>query len=96
MIYTVTARFTLRASHVRSLKEKRSIVKSLVAKVRNRFNVSCSEVEAMDSHADIVIACAVVSNTMAIAREEINRIGDFIDGNTDAELLSEEVDISNF
>lgn len=96
MIYTVTARFTLRASYVRSLKEKRSIVKSLVAKVRGRFNVSCSEVESLDSHTEIVIGCAVVSNTMAIAQEEIKRIGDFIDGNTDAELLSEEVETTNF
>ena len=37
--------FRLRAPWVHSLKEKRMIVKSLVAKLRNRFNVSAAEID---------------------------------------------------
>ena len=37
--------FRLRAPWVHSLKEKRMIVKSLVAKLQNRFHVSAAEVD---------------------------------------------------
>ena len=40
--------FRLRAPWVHSLKEKRMIVKSLVAKLRNRYNVSASEIDEQD------------------------------------------------
>ncbi len=40
----------LRAPWVHSLKEKRMIVKSLVAKLQNRFHVSAAEVDEQDIH----------------------------------------------
>ena len=35
----------LRAAYVHSLKEKRMIVKSIIGKLQNKFNVSIREVE---------------------------------------------------
>ena len=35
----------LRASWVHSLKEKRMVVKSIVKKLQNKFNISVSEIE---------------------------------------------------
>ena len=40
--------FRLRVPWVHSLKEKRMIVKSLTAKLQNKFHVSAAEVMAMD------------------------------------------------
>ena len=40
----------LYAPWVHSLKEKRMVVKSLLAKIRNKFQVSVAEVEAQDVH----------------------------------------------
>jgi uncharacterized protein YlxP (DUF503 family) len=45
-----------------SLKEKRSIVKSLLGRLKSRFNVSASEVDHQDSKTSAVIAMATVSN----------------------------------
>ena len=40
----------------RTLKEKRSIVKSVLARARNRFNVACSEAGLHDQPGDAEIA----------------------------------------
>jgi hypothetical protein len=96
MIYTAIGRFTLRADHVNSLKEKRSIVSGLKNRVSSRFNASSCEAELMDSHKDIVIGVAVVSGSKEAAMREMDKIADFIDLNGEAELVSEEIDIHSF
>ncbi len=53
----------LYAPWVHSLKEKRSEVKSLVAKLRNKFNVSAIEAEEQDAHQTIVIGVAYLAAT---------------------------------
>ena len=40
----------LRAPYVHSLKEKRMIVKSIIGKLQNKFNISIREVENQDLH----------------------------------------------
>jgi uncharacterized protein YlxP (DUF503 family) len=51
----------LRIEHAHSLKEKRHVVKSLKDRLRNKFNVSVSEIEDMELHNSAVLAAAVVS-----------------------------------
>ena len=53
----------LRASWVNSLKEKRMIIKSLINRIKNRFNVSICEVDKQDSHKNIVLGIAMISTT---------------------------------
>ena len=45
-----------------SLKEKRSIVKSLLARLRNKFNVATAEVGAQDAHGRAVLGIVCVSS----------------------------------
>ncbi|MGL4797170.1 MAG: DUF503 domain-containing protein, partial [Paraclostridium sp.] len=40
----------LRAKWVNSLKEKRMVVRSLIKKLQNTFNISVSEVDNQDIH----------------------------------------------
>ena len=47
---------------VTSLKEKRSIVKSVIGRLKSRFNASVSEVDRHDSKLYAVIGIAIVSN----------------------------------
>jgi uncharacterized protein len=54
---------TLHLPGVRSLKEKRSIVKSLLARMRNKFNVSAAEVASQDAHGRAVLGVACVSGS---------------------------------
>ncbi|MEG0181174.1 MAG: DUF503 domain-containing protein, partial [Peptostreptococcaceae bacterium] len=46
----IVMKITLRANWVHSLKEKRMVIKSLIKKIQNTFNVSVSEIENQDIH----------------------------------------------
>ena len=81
--------FRLRASWVHSLKEKRMIVKSLVAKLQNKFHVSAAEVDEQDTHQIIVIGVAVIVPHHAMADSMMDEISQFVEDNTEAEILNE-------
>ena len=86
-------RIRLHAPWVHSLKEKRMVVKSLLAKLRNKFNVSAAEVDEQDIHQIIVIGLAAVAAHQAQAdsiQEEIER---FVAQNTEAGILDVEREI---
>lgn len=76
-----------------SLKDKRMVTKSIIHKVRNRFNVSCSETGFNDSIKDIEISISVINSSKVIAEKEASKIGNFIYNNPDAELIGEDVEI---
>jgi len=81
------AKITIYVPWVHSLKEKRMIVKSLSAKVRNKFNVSIAEIEDQDLHQRIVFGFACVAGESAIADSVIDHVLNFIEANTEGELI---------
>ena len=81
--------FRLRAPWVHSLKEKRMIVKSLIAKLQNRFHVSAAEIDEQDTHQIIVIGVAAVVPHNAMADTLMDEISQFVEDNTEAEILDE-------
>lgn len=90
------ARIKLIAPWVRSLKEKRMVVKSIIGKVRSRFNVAINEVEELDTHQTIIIGLSQVSNNRVVVESMINQVIDYIEGNTEANVSDIEVEIINF
>ncbi|HCJ56690.1 DUF503 domain-containing protein [Lutispora sp.] len=88
-----SGRIYLYAGWVHSLKEKRMVVKSIIDKVRHRFNVSIAEIENLDMHQSIVIGIACVSNSSKHSNSCIQNVIDFIEQNTDAVLESFEIEI---
>ena len=85
--------FRLRAPWVHSLKEERMIVKSLVAKLRNRYNVSAAEIDEQDTHQIIVIGVAAIVPHNAFADSLMEDISLFVEENTEAEIIDEEREI---
>ena len=81
--------FRLRASWVHGLKEKRMIVKSLVAKLQNKFHVSAAEIDEQDVHQIIVIGIAAIVPHNAMADSLMDEISEFVELNTEAEILEE-------
>ena len=84
-----TMTFRLHAPWVHSLKEKRMIVKSIIAKLQNKFHVSASEVDEQDIHQVIVIGVAFIVPNNALADSIMDEISQFVDENTEAEILDE-------
>ena len=79
----------LRAPWVHSLKEKRMIVKSIVAQLQNRFHVSAAEIDEQDTHQIVVIGVAAIVPHNAMADSLMDEISAFVEGSTEAEILEE-------
>lgn len=89
----IVLKIKLRASWVHSLKEKRMIVKSITSKLKNKFNISVCEVDEQDIHQSIVIGVSSIAGGSGQADSIIQNILDFIDLNTDAEIIDIEENI---
>lgn len=63
---------------VTSLKAKRSIVKSMMGRIKSRFNVSMSEVDHQESKALAVIGAAIVSNDSQFLDQQMDSILNFM------------------
>ncbi len=75
------ARITLELPAAHSLKEKRSVVKSLLARLQNRFNVSAAEVEAHDTWGIAVIGITCTSTSARHADEMLASALHFVEQN---------------
>ena len=91
IIATIT--FKLHAPWVHSLKEKRMIVKSILAKLQNRFHVSAAEIDEQDTHQIIVIGVAAIVPHTAQADSLMENISRFVEENCEAEIIDEEREI---
>ena len=81
--------FRLHAPWVHSLKEKRMIVKSIVARLQNKFHVSAAETDEQDTHKIIVIGVAAIVPHNAMADSLMDEISQFVEENCDAAILDE-------
>jgi uncharacterized protein YlxP (DUF503 family) len=87
-VYTETALFDLLLpDDSRSLKQKRSYVRPIIAMLR-RFDVSVAEVGAQDLHGRAQIGVAVVAAEAAQARKIIDTCEHQMAGRPEIELLS--------
>ncbi len=77
----------------RSLKDKRSVIRRVIARTRDRFNVSAAEVEAQDRPGTAVLGIGAVSESRRVVEETLDAVLRFIEGETgvDVAILEREV-----
>jgi len=63
---------------INSLKEKRGIVKSLIGRLKSRFNISIAEVDHQDNKTSAVIAMVLVSNDTGFVNQQFDKIINFM------------------
>ena len=68
----------LRMQGITSLKEKRSIIKSLNGRLKSRFNISVAEVDHQDERTRAVIAISLVSNDTRFVNQQFDKILNFM------------------
>jgi uncharacterized protein YlxP (DUF503 family) len=73
---------------VHSLKEKRAVVRPIVAELSRKFAVSAAEVGDPDLHRRAVIAVAVVAGDAAHCREVLDACERLVVGHPEIEILS--------
>jgi len=75
-----------------SLKEKRGIVKSILSRARNRFNLGCAEVDRQDNPTVAVLGFVTVSPDKSIARNALVSVEDWIYENwPDVEITGSDI-----
>lgn len=71
-----------------SLKSKRSVVKSIIEKSKNRFNISIAEVGDNDKWQRSIIAISTISNEQKIVEETFEKVINFFDSYSEIEIIS--------
>ena len=88
-----TLELKLHAPWVSSLKEKRMVVKSIIAKTKNKFNVSIAEVDEQDTHQTIILGIACVAGTVSQSDSILDHVIAFIENSSEAEIVHVEREI---
>jgi uncharacterized protein YlxP (DUF503 family) len=83
----------LRIREARSLKDKRQVVKSILERLRNSFNVSAAEVDAQDKYQLAVLAFAMVSNEAYHVRTALEKIVETLRRHPVAELIDHQIEV---
>lgn len=71
-----------------SLKSKRSVVKSIIEKSKNRFNISIAEVGGNDKWQKSIIAFSTISNDQRLVEETIEKVINFFDSYSEIEIIN--------
>ncbi len=76
-----------------SLKAKRGVVKSLSARLRNRFNVSVAEVGGQDTWQRAVLGVSACGSDPLRVRQVLEKAIDFVESQHLAELRETDIEI---
>lgn len=80
--------FDLLLGDVHSLKQKRSVIRPVLAELRRRFSVSAAETGSQDLHRRAGIGVAVASGDRAHAVEVLDAVERLVAARPEIELLS--------
>ena len=95
-VYVGVCRLELELDDNDSLKGKRSVVKSLIAKTRNKFNIAMAEVDANDVHTRAVLGIAIIGNDKRFLNGVMDKIRDFVELEAEAPLGDFQYSIEQF
>jgi uncharacterized protein YlxP (DUF503 family) len=90
-----TAKISLYIQDNRSLKEKRKIVKSIIAKVHQRFNASIAEVDSNDKWQMVGLGISVVGNNRRFVNSALDNILTYLDSLYLGDIIDSEIEIVN-
>jgi hypothetical protein len=76
-----------------SLKEKRGVVRSVVQRLRNRFNVSVAEIGGQDTWQRAVLGIASTGNDRTYVRGQLVKALEFIEDTHLAEVTDSDIEV---
>ena len=87
-MFTGSVAFDLLLGDVRSLKQKRSLVRPLVAELRRKYDVSAAEAGHLDLHRRALVGVAVVAADRGHCVDVLDACERLVAGRPEVELLS--------
>jgi uncharacterized protein YlxP (DUF503 family) len=88
-----TLRVRLYLREARTLKDKRQVVHSIKDRLRNEFNVSVAEVEALENCKLVVLGMAMVCNESHPIKQVLGQILSALRSHPVAEFLDHEMEV---
>ncbi|SFD02712.1 hypothetical protein SAMN05421773_108240 [Streptomyces aidingensis] len=88
VMYVGAMTFDLLLGDVRSLKEKRSVVRPIVAELQRKYAVSAAETGQQDLYRRTELGLAVVSGDAGHLTDVLDRCERLVAGHPEVELLS--------
>ena len=70
-----------------SLKNKRSVLKSITTRIRNKFNVSVSELDQNELWQKAGLGIAIITNESRYANQVLSKAIQFVEGDGRVHLL---------
>ena len=95
MMVVGTLKITFLLNDNRSLKGKRKVVRSMVDKVKARFNVSIAEVGSNDKWQKIELGISAVGNDRRHIDSSLNHVLGFLESLYLAEIVNTDMEILN-
>ena len=90
-----TLKLSLYIHNNHSLKEKRKVVKSIVAKVHKKFNVSIAEIGSNDKWQMVELGISAVGNDRRFVNSALDNILSFLDSLYLGEIIDSTMEIVN-
>ncbi len=77
-----------------SLKDKRSRLKALIARLQREFNISAAEMDYQDTWTETLLGCAMISNDTSHIQRSLQQIPGWIEHHwPDVSVVSQEIEI---
>jgi len=87
---------SLRLAENESLKGKRKVIKSILGKMKNSFNVSAAEVGDNDVHRRSEIGFSMVGNDTGYINSKMDKLLNMVDDSGLAELVDSQIEIIHY
>lgn len=92
-MYVGYARYDLRLPASASLKDKRSVMRSLISLLHQKFRCAVAEVEHQDLRQRAAVGVSVVADTNFHARKVLNEVARHVETHPGVELLGSFADV---
>ncbi len=92
-MYVGVLRLTFSVPHARSLKDKRSVIRSFRDRIRSRFDVSIAEVGAQDNPQRAVFGVSVVSGDPKVCDSVLAQVARVAEVDDDAVLTDRATEV---
>ncbi len=77
-----------------SLKEKRSRLKPVIARLHKEFNISVSEIDQQDTWQNAVIACAMITSDSGQTQRSLQKVTQWLENTwLDIEVIDDTLEI---
>jgi uncharacterized protein YlxP (DUF503 family) len=92
-MFTATAVVELWIPGAHTLKERRAVLKSLVERIRHRFNCAVAQLDTDDRADRAVLGIACISNDEGHARQQRDHILRYLEEDGRAEIIAAHADM---